>query len=152
APLPEGKTGAWKLRNEPVNGRQVRSGENESSRRPDQEACCAMLPHGYQADTPPFRTITRNCRQIPRHACLVRVLIYYFLTDGSRLASLLTSGKIGEETTMPEALGSHIRRETAVNFTINAVINGLLAWWLLKQKAILSLWGEEGFAVDLVVT
>jgi hypothetical protein len=53
---------------------------------------------------------------------------------------------------MPEALGSHIRRETAVNFTINAVINGLLAWWLLKQKAMLSLWGEEGFAVDLVVT
>lgn len=53
---------------------------------------------------------------------------------------------------MSEALGSHIRRETAVNFTINALINGLLAWWLLKHKAMLSLWGEEGFGVDLIVT
>ena len=28
----------------------------------------------------------------------------------------------------------------------------MLAWWLLKQKAMFSLWGQEGFAVDLVVT
>ena len=53
---------------------------------------------------------------------------------------------------MSKALRRHIRRETVVSFIINAIINGLLAWWLLKQKAMLSLWGQEGFAVDLVVT
>ncbi|MCF8470619.1 MAG: hypothetical protein K9G30_07530 [Parvibaculum sp.] len=53
---------------------------------------------------------------------------------------------------MSKALRRHIRHETAINFSINACINGLLAWGLLKQKAVLSLWGQEGFAVDLVVT
>ncbi|PKP72231.1 MAG: hypothetical protein CVT83_00905 [Alphaproteobacteria bacterium HGW-Alphaproteobacteria-5] len=53
---------------------------------------------------------------------------------------------------MSKALRRHIRHETVINFSINACINGLLAWWLLKQKAMLSLWGQEGFAVDLVVT
>ena len=53
---------------------------------------------------------------------------------------------------MTDALKSHIRVQSRINFAINLVLNGLIAWWLLKDKPALTPWGEHGYGTDLMIT
>ncbi|MFZ1834119.1 MAG: hypothetical protein WAU27_14985 [Pseudomonadales bacterium] len=53
---------------------------------------------------------------------------------------------------MNHKLASHIRAQTRNNFLINLVLNGLIAWFLLKDKPALSAGGEHGYGPDLVIT
>jgi hypothetical protein len=47
---------------------------------------------------------------------------------------------------------SHIRNQALSNAFFNAVINGWIAWLLMKEKAVLPLWGTPGFGPDLIAT
>lgn len=47
---------------------------------------------------------------------------------------------------------SHIRREVLVSGVSNAVINGVLAWLLLRRVPALRWSGEHSFAIDMIAT
>lgn len=49
-------------------------------------------------------------------------------------------------------LSVHIKREIIINGVMNTLFNGVIAWWLLKDGGTLTLWGAEGFAIDLAAT
>ena len=53
---------------------------------------------------------------------------------------------------MNAALESHIRTQSRHNFVINLVLNGVIAWFLLKDKPALTAWGEHGYGADLMIT
>lgn len=53
---------------------------------------------------------------------------------------------------MTDTLKVHIRVQSRNNFVINLLLNGVLAWVLLKDKGALSAWGDPGFGADLVIT
>ena len=53
---------------------------------------------------------------------------------------------------MNATLKSHIRMQSRLNFIINLVLNGAIAWFLLKDKPALSAWGEHGYGADLMIT
>ncbi|MEH6549828.1 MAG: hypothetical protein V7711_12235 [Pseudomonadales bacterium] len=53
---------------------------------------------------------------------------------------------------MSHDLDKHIRKEILIGSLSNIFFNGLIAWWLLKDKGDLHLWGETGFAVDIAAT
>ena len=55
-------------------------------------------------------------------------------------------------STGPEALQRYIRGESIKNLFINIVINAAIAWWLLKDVAAISAWGEKGYGPDLIIT
>jgi hypothetical protein len=47
---------------------------------------------------------------------------------------------------------SHIRSQASSNAFFNAVINGWIAWLLMKGNAVLPMWGTPGVGPDLVAT
>ena len=49
-------------------------------------------------------------------------------------------------------LKKHIQREVMLSGVLNALINGLLAWWVFKDVNEVPMWAEHGFAKDLVMT
>ena len=53
---------------------------------------------------------------------------------------------------MSNSIQAHLKTEVTATFIINALLNGAIAWALLHSKAVLKLRGEEGIAVDLVIT
>jgi len=53
---------------------------------------------------------------------------------------------------MPTVLSKHIRKEVMINGVCNAVLNGYIAWLIIKERASLAMWGAEGFAFDLFAT
>ena len=53
---------------------------------------------------------------------------------------------------MNASLQSHIRTQSRHNFVINLVLNGAIAWFLLKDKPALTAWGEHGYGADLMIT
>ena len=60
--------------------------------------------------------------------------------------------KNDKELPMNDTLKSHIRTQSRLNFIINLVLNGAIAWFLLKDKPALSAWGEHGYGADLMIT
>lgn len=56
------------------------------------------------------------------------------------------------EGAMNNDLNSHIRAQSRNNFLINLVLNGLIAWLLLKDLPAFGAVGEHGYGVDLVIT
>ena len=56
------------------------------------------------------------------------------------------------ELPMNDTLKSHIRTQSRLNFVINLVLNGAIAWFLLKDKPALTAWGEHGYGADLMIT
>lgn len=46
----------------------------------------------------------------------------------------------------------YIYRESLINGTCNALINGYIAWLLVKEKPSLTMWGDHGFGLDIVAT
>lgn len=56
------------------------------------------------------------------------------------------------ETPMSNSIHSHLRTEVIATFVVNALLNGAVAWVLLREQATLSLRGEGGIAADLVIT
>lgn len=53
---------------------------------------------------------------------------------------------------MNDVLDDHIRTQSRLNFAINLVLNGVIAWLLVKDKPALTPWGEHGYGADLVIT
>lgn len=53
---------------------------------------------------------------------------------------------------MNHSLQSHIRTQARHNFVINLVLNGAIAWFLLRDKPALTAWGEHGYGADLMIT
>lgn len=53
---------------------------------------------------------------------------------------------------MSADLSAHIKREVAMNGFMNAIFNGGIAWWLLKDGAPLTLGGSTGMGVDMAAT
>lgn len=53
---------------------------------------------------------------------------------------------------MTDDITGYIRKEALVNGVSNAVFNGLAAWYLLKNKEWMPVWGNSGIAVDIVAT
>lgn len=53
---------------------------------------------------------------------------------------------------MPNVLRQHICKEVMINGVCNAVLNGYIAWLIIKERASLAMWGAEGFAFDLLAT
>ena len=53
---------------------------------------------------------------------------------------------------MSDALNAHIRREAIASGVINAVINGLIIWSLKKDGGLIPRGGDQGFAIDIVIT
>lgn len=53
---------------------------------------------------------------------------------------------------MPHTFASHVRREALTNGITNAVFNGLIAWWLVRHRDSIPVWGDEGLAVDFIAT
>lgn len=53
---------------------------------------------------------------------------------------------------MSNSIDAHLKTEVIATFIINALLNGGIAWALLHGKVMLALRGEEGIAVDLVIT
>ncbi len=53
---------------------------------------------------------------------------------------------------MRETLRSHIYREMMVAFIINALLNGLIIWWLKKDEVTVPFGGDTGFAGDIAIT
>lgn len=49
-------------------------------------------------------------------------------------------------------LKKHIQREVILNGVLNALINGAIAWWIFKELSEVPMWGEHGFAFDLIMT
>jgi len=45
-----------------------------------------------------------------------------------------------------------IKEQGVKAFIINFIINGLIAWLVMKKFAELTLWGDAGFAVDILAT
>ncbi|MBW1902675.1 MAG: hypothetical protein JRJ20_13740 [Deltaproteobacteria bacterium] len=54
---------------------------------------------------------------------------------------------------MDQEIYHHIRKESVVNFVINTVINGIIAWFILRSKGVLMIWGgEHNFGEDIAIT
>ena len=53
---------------------------------------------------------------------------------------------------MSQTLDRHIQIEALMNGVLNAIINGLIAWFMLKERGTVPLWGPHGFGVDLAAT
>lgn len=53
---------------------------------------------------------------------------------------------------MDQSLTSHMHREAVVNFVINLVLNGAIAWFVLRGRGAVEMRGEAGFAPDLLIT
>ncbi|MBW2273880.1 MAG: hypothetical protein JRG96_11455 [Deltaproteobacteria bacterium] len=53
---------------------------------------------------------------------------------------------------MSAGIGAHIRRQAISNAFFNTLINGWVAWLLIKENPVLPLWGAPSVAVDLVAT
>lgn len=53
---------------------------------------------------------------------------------------------------MANTFSGHVSREAIVNGITNCLFNGLIAWWLVKQRALIPVWGGEGLALDFVAT
>lgn len=53
---------------------------------------------------------------------------------------------------MSDVLKAHIRQQTINNVIINMLLNGGLAWWLLKEKPPLTAFGESGYGIDMLIT
>ena len=47
---------------------------------------------------------------------------------------------------------SYLRREVTTNGLTNAFFNGVICWYLIKEKADLTWWGEHSFAGDIIAT
>ena len=46
----------------------------------------------------------------------------------------------------------YLRREVTTNGLTNAFFNGVICWYLIKEKADLTWWGEHSFAGDILAT
>jgi hypothetical protein len=46
----------------------------------------------------------------------------------------------------------HVRRAAISNFVFNMLINGGLAWWLLRGNEFLTAWGAAAYGPDLLAT
>lgn len=54
---------------------------------------------------------------------------------------------------MDQKIYDHIKKESVVNFVCNAVINGIIAWFIVRSKGTLVMWGgEHSFGQDIVAT
>jgi len=54
---------------------------------------------------------------------------------------------------MDQQIYHHIKKESIVNFACNAVVNGLIAWFIVRSKGMLIIWGgEHSFGQDIVAT
>ena len=54
---------------------------------------------------------------------------------------------------MDQKIYHHIRKESIVNFSCNAVINGIIAWFIVRSKGVLLIWGgEHTFGGDIIAT
>lgn len=54
--------------------------------------------------------------------------------------------------TQQQAINSEIAAETRKNIIINLVLNGLIAYFLMRQHTMLTPWGENGYGPDLLFT
>ncbi len=53
---------------------------------------------------------------------------------------------------MSPSFVSHVTREAVINGITNAVFNGGIAWWLVKHREAVPVWGGNGLAVDFAAT
>ncbi len=53
---------------------------------------------------------------------------------------------------MSKQFSAHVRREAVTNGITNAFFNGVIAWFLVKNRNVIPVWGEEGLAVDFAAT
>lgn len=53
---------------------------------------------------------------------------------------------------MNEVISANIKKETAINGGLNAVLNGLIIWFMKKDGGTVSLVGEDGFGMDITIT
>lgn len=51
-----------------------------------------------------------------------------------------------------QAVKSEITSETRKNIVINLVLNGLIAYFLMRRYSSLTAWGDNGYGVDLLIT
>ncbi|MFK7731767.1 MAG: hypothetical protein AB8B48_09150 [Pseudomonadales bacterium] len=56
------------------------------------------------------------------------------------------------ESANQQAINNEIKAETRKNIVINLVLNGLIAYFLMRQYSSLSAWGENGYGPDLLIT
>jgi hypothetical protein len=57
-----------------------------------------------------------------------------------------------KDLNLPLVTRRHLRKEMIVNFSINLIINGLIAWFAFSAQARVPMWGEHSFGGDLAVT
>ena len=54
---------------------------------------------------------------------------------------------------MDRTIHHHIRKESISNFLCNAVINGTIAWFIVRSKGIQTMWGgKHNFGEDIAIT
>lgn len=56
------------------------------------------------------------------------------------------------ENPMSNSIHTHLKTEVIATVVVNALLNGAIAWALLQNQTTLSLRGEGGIAIDLVIT
>lgn len=56
------------------------------------------------------------------------------------------------ESPQQQAIKNEITSETRKNIVINLVLNGLIAYFLMRQYSSLTAWGDNGYGVDLLIT
>ncbi|MFT5576452.1 MAG: hypothetical protein ACI89D_001977 [Bermanella sp.] len=57
-----------------------------------------------------------------------------------------------EYQTMSQSFSTHVYREALSNGFTNAFFNGVIAWYLVKHRDLIPVWGAEGLAVDFTAT
>ncbi len=55
-------------------------------------------------------------------------------------------------STHQHAIKNEISSETRKNIVINLVLNGLIAYFLMRQNTLLTAWGEHSYGPDLLIT
>lgn len=53
---------------------------------------------------------------------------------------------------MSDEISGHIRKEAIVNGCTNAIFNGVIAWYLIKDVGHMPFWSADGIAVDIAAT
>ena len=53
---------------------------------------------------------------------------------------------------IPAHYQPYLRREVTTNGLTNAFFNGVICWYLIKEKVDLTWWGEHSFGGDILAT
>lgn len=83
----------------------------------------------------------------PRYFVLLRFVVEANMTVYSRLGQ-----PSREHSFMSQNFASHVRREAISNGITNAFFNGVIAWYLVKHRESIPVWGGEGLAMDFTAT